>query len=138
MPEQLNEVGRTDAADRPVSEITRDIIRDAARIIRAEVRLVRSELGESARAAAEAGRGFAVTAVAGFLSAACFTTACVVALALFVPLWLSALVIGILLALVAGGAFTWSRQKLIEIDPVPHRTLETLKEDLEWTNQSTT
>ena len=134
MPDQYDHVAEA-TQDRSLADIVRDILRDTSRMIRAEIRLARTELTESARTASEAGRVLAITAVAGLLAAMCFTAAAVAALAFVTALWLSALIVGVLLALVAGGAYVWGRQKLAEFDPVPRRAIGTLKEDIEWTRE---
>ena len=51
------------------------------------------------------------------------------------PVWLAALIIGILLALVAGVAYFAGRRRLEDVDVVPQETAETLKENVEWAKQ---
>ena len=53
-------------------------------------------------------------------------------LALLIPVWLSALIIGVVVAAV-GGFLVRSGLKTLQQEQVaPQRTIETLKEDREW------
>jgi hypothetical protein len=45
---------------------------------------------------------------------------------------LAFLVVGLVLAAVAGVALSIARTNLGSLDPVPHETLDTIKEDLAW------
>jgi hypothetical protein len=71
-------------------------------------------------------------AVMGLLAAMCFVTTCIVALAIVLPLWLAALLVGVLLAIGAGGGYMLGRLALEEIDPVPQQTVETLQDLVDW------
>jgi hypothetical protein len=120
-----------------VSELIGDVIRDIQNIVRAEIRLARTEYGDKARRAGRAGGMLGFAAVTGGLAAACLVTACIAALALVMPIWLSALLMGVLLAMVAAGAFAAGRRRFAQVDPVPQQTLETLKDDVEWAKHRT-
>lgn len=120
------------ANQRSVSELFGDVARDIQNVMRAEVRLARTEFSEKARRAGRAGGMLGLAGVTGGLAAACFVTACIAALTLVMAVWLSALVMAIVLGLVAAGAFVAGRSRLRQVDPVPQRTIETLKDDIEW------
>ena len=120
------------AADRPLNELVDKILQDLQTMFRAEARLATSEIKESVRQGAKAGMLLGAAAVAGFLAGACFITTCIVALAIVLPLWLAALLMGVMLATGAGGAFLLGRMALERVDVVPQRTLETVKDNIDW------
>jgi hypothetical protein len=105
------------------SELFSDVMRDVGFMVRAELRLARTELTEQGRKAGRAAGLFGGAAVMGLLAGACFVTACIAALALLLPLWLAALAIGILLGIVAAGTYAAGRERLGESDVAPQRTL---------------
>ena len=120
---------------RSVGDIFHDLVQDIGRIIRDEVQLARTEFNEKARCARTAGGAFAAAALTGLLSAACIVAGCVAALALLLPVWLAALVTGILLGAIAGGAYAAGSRRLRSVELTPRQTVETLKQDIEWVKQ---
>jgi hypothetical protein len=125
------------ANQRSVGQLFGDVVRDIQNIMRAEIRLARTEFSEKAKRAGKASGMLGIAGVTGGLAAACFVTACIAALALVMAVWLSALVVGIVLGLVAAGSFVTGRNRLRRVDPVPQRTIETLKDDIEWAKHRT-
>jgi hypothetical protein len=117
---------------RSLGEIFRDLVQDIGRIIRDEVQLARAEFAEKTRCAKTAGGAFAAAALSGLLAAASIVAGCIAALALVLPVWLAALVMGILLGAIAGGAYIAGSRRLKSVELAPRQTLETLKEDVEW------
>jgi len=124
--------GGDSAEGRPESGIAGTIVEDLQTIVRAEVRLAAAELGDKVRQGAKSGPALGAAGVLGFLSAAVLVTVCVAALTIVMPLWLSALLMGVVLALGAAGAYTLGRLALEEVDPVPQQTLETIKDNVDW------
>ena len=61
----------------------------------------------------------------------------VYALALVVPRWTAALIVGAALAVVANVMLTVGVRRFKQIHPNPERTVETLKENVEWAKQHT-
>lgn len=123
---------RNESDSRPWSEIVADVIQNLQNIFRTEVRLAAVELKEKAQKSAKAGSLLGAAAVAGLFASACFITACIAALAIVLPLWLAALIMGVILAAGAGGAFLLGRLALQDVDPIPQQTLETLKDNIDW------
>ncbi|HEX7361347.1 MAG TPA: phage holin family protein [Bryobacteraceae bacterium] len=120
----------TDA--RSLKDIVQDIVRDIGNIFRAELRLAGAELKEKFRKGAIPGGMLVAAGLLGFFAMACFIATCIVALTIVLDVWLSILLMGVLLAIVAGGAFLMGRMALEQIDPVPQQTLETMKDNVEW------
>ena len=133
-----NDGSQEDAADAHTwGEIVGAVVDNLQTIFRAVIRLAALESKEKLQKSAKAGGLLGAAAILGFLAAACLTTTCIVALAIVLPLWLSSLIVGVLLAGAAGGAFLLGRLALEEVDPLPQQTLETLKDNIEWAKTRT-
>ena len=123
--------------DRKIGDIVRDLVHDVGRLVKDEIDLAKTELGDKARRVRAAAGVLAIAGVVGLFGAACLIAAGIAALALVLPLWLAALLPGAGLAIIAGGAFLVGRKKLQQVDLAPRRTITTLKEDMEWAKQRT-
>lgn len=117
---------------RPLSVIVSAIVADIQNILRDEIRLASSEFKDKARQSKKAAVFLGGAAGMGLFSAACFIATCIAALALVLPVWLSALIMGVLLAAGAGGAFILGRMALDEVDAIPQQTVESMKDNADW------
>ena len=119
-------------AETPFAKLLEDAFANVQDIIRSEVRLAKAEAKEEAvkagRAAALLGGGIALALFAlGFL-----LWSAVYGLWLAWPAWLAALAIGVFLAIVAGAAIVAGRARMRRVHVPPPRTVESVKETLEW------
>jgi hypothetical protein len=121
-----------------VADVLRDIVRNGQDIARAEVRLFKAEMRE------EASEFVLSTAwlAAGAMAAVCALNLCVWAgvygLAGVMPLWASALTVGVLLGVAAAVLLAIGRTRIRDVQPVPKRTIESLQEHVEWATGSDT
>jgi uncharacterized membrane protein YqjE len=115
-----------------LGELFSDLSRESSTLIREELRLAQIEMTAKAK---KAGRDVAFIAAGGFVAYAGFIIlliAAVVGLSYFMPDWLAALIVGLVVAII-GGVMAWSGlNDLRKIDPVPHQTVETIEEDREF------
>jgi hypothetical protein len=123
------------AESRSLTEILQDTIRNVQEIVRLEVRLakteVREELAKAKASTVPLGAG-AVTAIyAGFF----LLLAAVYGLALVMPEWAAALIVGAALAGIAAVLLTVGRNRFRKIHATPERTVETIRENVEWAKQ---
>jgi hypothetical protein len=95
-------------------------------------------MGEKAQKAGKAGGFMGGAALCGLLAAVCLTTTCVAALATEMPLWLAALLMGLFLVCAGAALYHGGRLKLKTIEPVPQRTVQSMRENLQWARQRTT
>jgi len=135
MPQKIDLYETPD--NRTVKEIVRNLLQDAGRLARDEVRLARAELTEKLIPLRGAGLTMLIAVGAAVFSAACLVAACVAALALITPVWFAAVLVGLLLALVSGGAFLMGRRQLRHFDMMPRRTIATLEGHFEWAKRQT-
>lgn len=123
--------------DQSLGELVGDLYRGASQVISLEIELAKTELSQKA---SRVGKNVGFLAAGGAIAYAGFLAlifAIIAILATFMPTWLSALIVA-LLVLAVGGALVWSGLKTLQQEsPVPQRTLETLKEDKEWMTDQT-
>jgi len=123
--------------ERSMAEILRDIIGDIQEMIHSEVRLAKAELTEKAQQAGRAGGMLGACALCGFLAAGCFVATIVAALALAMPVWLAALLMGVFLTCTGWALYLGGRVRWRHVHPVPDRTVQTLKDNVAWAKHRT-
>ena len=126
------------AAERSVSDVVQDILRNVQEILRSEVRLAKAEIRHEATKAAASALWLTV-GVVGVLSAWMFLLwTAAYALATILPMWAATLVIAVAMAAAGGVLIAAGLRRFTHITPMPERTIESLKENLEWMKQPTT
>lgn len=105
---------------------------DARIMLDRDLAMARAELRRSIGRARTAGVGFGAAALVGYLALGLLSVAAALALGELIAPALAFLVVGVALAAVAGVALVIARKNLGALDPVPHQTLDTIKEDLAW------
>jgi xanthine/uracil permease len=124
--------------DRSLSELFTDLSRELTALVRQEVALAKTEMSDKA---ARAGRNAGVLAVGGAIAYAgllALVAAAIIGLAHALAWWLSALIIGVLVVVIGVGLMWTGFAALRHADLVPHRTVQTLKEDAEWAKRQMT
>ncbi len=121
--------------ERSVSDVFQDIIRNVQEIVRSEVRLAKTEVRDEATKAKSAGLLLAVGALTASFALLFSLLAIVYALTIVMPNWAAALIVAVALSIAAGGTLTAGRQRFQKLYPTPKRTVESLKENVEWVKQ---
>jgi len=121
--------------DRSLGELFADLSRETTTLVRQEVDLAKTEMTQKASRVLK-NIGFlaigGAVAYAGFLA---IIAAVIILLAAILPWWLSALLVGIVIAAIGGFLIWKGLDALKKEDLVPRETLETLKEDQEWAKE---
>lgn len=120
------------APERPVGEMFQELAQDAQNLVNLEIALAKAELSEKVSQAGKAvgfmaGGGFVI--YAGFLA---IMLAAILGLSYLLPPWLSALIVGVVVALVGYGLVRKGMSDLKTNSLAPQQTIQTLKEDKEW------
>ncbi|MBV9769676.1 MAG: phage holin family protein [Bryobacterales bacterium] len=123
------------ANERSVSDVLQNIIQNIQEIVRSEVRLAKAELRDEAAKAKSASLAIAIGAVVAIYAVLFLLLTVVYALSLVMPNWAAALIVGILLAIAAGVTLASGLKQFKRVHPTPQRTVETLKENVEWAKQ---
>jgi hypothetical protein len=95
-------------------------------------------MGEKAQKAGKAGGFMGGAALCGFLAAACLTTTFVALMATVMPLWLAALLMCLFLVCMGAALYHGGRLKLKGVDATPERTLQSMRENVQWLKHRTT
>ena len=125
------------AVDRSFSELLHDIIRNVQEIVRSEVRLAKIEIREEAVKTKASLVLLGAAALTGFFAILFLLLMIASALALVMANWAAALVVGAALAVAAGVMLMGGVKSFQRIHPTPQRTVETIKENIEWAKQQT-
>jgi hypothetical protein len=116
-----------------------DVLRDALdhiqEIIRSEIRLAKTELREEVGRAKMGAIYIGAGAICGLFAAGFVLLAVIYLLALFMPAWIAALIVGVGVGLVGTFLLSVGRRHFRELRIVPERTAATLKEDVRWAQQ---
>jgi tetrahydromethanopterin S-methyltransferase subunit G len=124
--------------DRSTGELVKDLSEQASRLVRQEVELAKAEMAEKGKKAGAGIGMLAGAAVAGLLMLGALTAFLILALDEGMDAWLAALLVTVLWGVVAGVLALVGREKLREMGtPVPAKTVESVKEDIEWLKHPT-
>lgn len=124
--------------DRPLSGILRDVLTDLQEIVRSEVRLARAEVKEEAGKAASAGKLSIIGALLGLYAGGFLLLAIVRLLDTQMATWLSALLVALATGILGFALFSAGRKRLKDIKPKPEKTIESVKENLQWNTSRNT
>ena len=125
------------ADEQSISDILQDILTHLERIVRYEVRLAKAEAREDLTRALSSGI-WIVAGVVVALSAWLFLLwAAAYALSTAMSAWAAALVVATVTAIVAAVLIVGGIHRAKRIQPIPERTVESVKETLGWLKQST-
>ncbi len=124
--------------NRSLGELFAELSRETSTLVRQEVQLAKVEMTQTA---SRVGQDIGFLAVGGAVAYAGFLAliaALILALAaLGLAWWLSALLVGLVVAGI-GGFLVWrGLSALQQEDLAPRQTIETLKEDKEWAKEQT-
>jgi uncharacterized membrane protein YqjE len=117
---------------RSVPEVLQDIVGNIEEIIRSEFRLAKAEVREEAAKAAPPLKMIVVGAGIGFYALGFLLFTLVMGLATMVATWLAALMVGAVLGIIALALITMASKRLKQVNAVPERTIETMKENVQW------
>ena len=124
-------------ADTSIGDLIGNISNDLSQLFRQEVELAKVELKQEAAKAGKAAGMLGGAGFAGYLAVVLLSFALVFALANVMDAGWAALIVAVIWLIIGGVLFVSGRNKLKTVDPVPHRTVDTLKEDAQWLKNPT-
>jgi hypothetical protein len=120
--------------DRPLGEVAKNLTSDVSLLVRQEIELAKAEMGQKARTAALGIGMFGGAGIVALCAAGALTAFAVLVFSIFLPEWAAALIIGAVLAALAVELVRQGKQRVADAGkPIPDQTIETVKEDVEWT-----
>ena len=123
------------ATDRSAADLVRDIISNVQEMVRSEVKLAKAEFREETNKTLSGAKKMAIAAGAGLFALTFVLWSVALLLSRVVPDWVATLLVGIVLGAVAGVLYSKARTE-IHI-PKPEKTIENVKENVEWMKNQT-
>jgi uncharacterized membrane protein YqjE len=128
---------RPDPADTSVGELIGSISNDLSQLLRQEVELAKAELKQETAKAGKAAGMLGGAGFASYLAVVLLSFALVFALANIMDAGWAALIVAVVWAAVGAVLYATGRKKLKTVDPMPRRTVDTIKEDAQWLKNPT-
>jgi uncharacterized membrane protein YqjE len=130
---RVHEEPGPDVSQRSVGELVGEVAQDLTKLVNQELELAKVEVRAEVKKTGKAAAAFGVAGVAGYFALLFASLTLMFALdLLFDNLALAALVVTLLYAIVAAVLFSRAKKTAQTIDPTPHVTVQTLKEDAQW------
>lgn len=120
---------------RSLGELFSELANETTMLVRQEIQLARTEMTQKAT---EAGKDVGMIGAGGALAYAgllALIAALIIGLGELIPLWLSALIVGLVVVGVGYMLIQRGLTALKQIDPKPQQTIQTLQEDKEWVKE---
>lgn len=135
----MMDYANTESTDRSFGAIMSCTIARGQEIARAEVRLAKAEIKEETTKALKASTQLAVAAVLGIfaLSFLLWGVAEAIGATDLIPRWVAVLGMGLVLGAVAFVLAQSGKKRLQSVHAVPEKTIESVKENVEWVKQQT-
>jgi uncharacterized membrane protein YqjE len=119
-------------AQRTVTDVLQDIVGNVQEIIRAEFRLAKAETKEKVRKASGPATMLGVGALIGTYGLGFVLLAVMYVLSKVVVAWVAALIVGVVLAITAAVLVSAGKNALKRISPMPEKTVQSVKENVQW------
>ena len=118
--------------DRGLGELLSELAGETSTLVRQEVALAQAELTQKAVSVGKNVGFLVVGGAVGYAALLAILAALIIGLAYFIPLWLSALIVGAVVGITAFALISSALKALQETELKPVQTVETLKEDAQW------
>jgi hypothetical protein len=122
-------------SERAFGSLLSEFFDQGKRLIRAEVTLAKTELRQELTKVKAGGVMVGVGGVLLLLGGIVFAAFAVIALALVMPLWLSALIVTVAFLALGGGIAYFGIKRIKQVH-APDQTIRTLKEDSQWASRT--
>lgn len=117
---------------RSIGELFAELSREITTLFRHEVQLAKAEMTQKASRVGKNVGFLVVGGVVAYTGVLALVAAAIILLGQVIPYWLSAGIIGLVIALIGLFLVVKGANTLRQEDPAPRETVETLKEDSQW------
>jgi uncharacterized membrane protein YqjE len=118
---------------RTVPEVLQDIVGNIQEIIRSEFRLAKAEVKQEAAKAKSPVIMSVMGGALGLYALGFLLLTAMLAMATIMTMWMAALIIGGVLAVASMALIGAAKARLKYVNAVPERTMESIKENVQWT-----
>jgi len=123
--------------ERSIGELFASLAADTSNLVRQEVQLAKTELTQKATSAGKDVGMIAAGGAVAYAGLLALLAALVIGLDAVLPLWLAALIVGLIVVGVGYALIQSGLSSLKRIDPAPRETLQTLKDDVDMVKEQT-
>ena len=124
--------------ERSLGDLFSELAGETGTLVRQEVAFAQAELTHKATKAGKNIGYLVVGGAVGYAAALAIIAGVILLLAVVIPAWLAAMLVGIVIGGVAYFMITSGLEQLKKTDPLPRNTIETLKEDAKWLKKEVT
>lgn len=125
---------RPQMTEQSVAELLQRLSDQSTTLIRQEIALAKAELSAKGKRAGLGAGMFGGAGVFGLYAVGALTACVILALSTAMTGWLAALIVTVAYGVIAGALALIGRRKVQQATPpVPEQTIESVKEDVEWT-----
>ena len=118
--------------ERSLGELFAELSKETSALVRHEVELARTEMTQKATSVGKDVGSLAVGGAVLYAGLLAIIAAVVLLLSVWIPSWLAALIVGLIIAGVGYMLVQRGLGALKQQDLAPRQTIDTLKEDTEW------
>jgi uncharacterized membrane protein YqjE len=123
------------SAEPSLGELIGKTTSDLSDLLRKEVELAKVEITDEVKTAGQAGALMGAAGLVGYLALMLLAFAAAWGLSEVVPEGVAFLIVGVVVAIVAGALFVIGRKRFESFEPVPRQTVESIQEDVQWAKQ---
>ena len=127
----------TERDGRSTAELVKDLSRQASLLVRQEIQLAKTEMQHKLSKVTQDLAGLVTGGIVAYLGGLALTAFLILLLIDPIGLapWLSALIVGVVLGVIGWFMLQRGLKNLKEVDPAPRRTVESIKEDIQWAKE---
>jgi uncharacterized membrane protein YqjE len=123
-------------SERSIADLLKQLSDQTVALVRQELDLAKAELTVKGKKAGMGAGMFGGAGIFGLYAVGALTACVILALSTAMAGWLAALIVAVVYGAIAGGLALTGKNKVQEgVPPVPEQTVESVKEDVEWTKQ---
>ncbi|GAA2847280.1 hypothetical protein Acy02nite_03450 [Actinoplanes cyaneus] len=120
-----------------IGELIGNISDDLSQLFRQEVELAKAEIKQEAAKAGKAAGMLGGAGFAGYLAVVLLSFAAVFGLDAVMPAGWAALIVAAIWGIIGAVLYANGKKRLKTVDPMPRRTVDTIKEDAQWLKNPT-
>lgn len=118
--------------ERSLGDLFSELAGETSTLVREEVALAQQEIAQKAVIAGKSVGSLVIGGAVAYAAMLAILTAAIAGLSSFIPVWLAALVVGIVVGIVAFMLISPALAALKKLELAPRETVKTLKEDAQW------